>query len=432
MKHLIGSILATTAFATLAIAIPAGAEVVAMNQPAESVTAERIAKLPPAQRRIWTAYLTRSQAQMRADKASLAAERRPGMPVPPAPPGGNGVLTMPLDRDAAWYRSDAARHVADVVLSFQTPAGGWSKNQPRDGARRLPGQPYVGDNSNGQSTPGDFDASAAWHYVGTIDNDATTHEIRFLARMARDASGADAARYRKGIDRGVRYLLNAQYPHGGWPQVWPLEGKYHDAITLNDNAMTQVLDLMTDVGAGAGDFASVAPALRKSATAAAARGLDCILRLQVVVNGRRTGWGQQHDALTLKITSARNYEPAALAAPESAALLRYLMGLPRRTPAITTAIDSGVAWLRATAIHGQAWRDANDGKGRSLHADPNAPLLWARFYTVDGNRPIFGDRDKTLHDDVMELSGGRRRGYAWYGTSPNAALERYAAWQRGR
>ncbi|MHA6723929.1 pectate lyase [Sphingomonas sp. RS2018] len=421
----------TVAAATIAVAMtPVIARVVAMNQPALAVTAERIAALPAKDRAVWTAYLARSQAQMRADKAALAAERTPGLPIPPQPATGNGELTMPLTREPAWYAGAEARHVADVILSFQTPAGGWGKNQPRDGAVRQPGQLYISNNSNMAARPGDFDAPGAWHYVGTIDNDATITEIRFLARVAASAPGVAGERYRAGAVRGLRYLLAAQYPNGGWPQVWPLEGGYHDAITLNDNAMAQVLGLMTDAGAGRGDFAALPADVRRAASAAAARGIDCILRMQITAGGRLTGWGQQHDPLTLRITSARNYEPAALAAPESAAVLRYLMGLPHRTPAIARAVDAGIAWLTASAIHNTAWRDAGDGLGRRLIPDSAAPLLWARFYTVDTNTPVFGDRDKTIHDDVMELSTGRRRGYAWFGTGPQAALTDFAAWRR--
>lgn len=414
---------ALTASTTLT---PVAARVIGMNQPAEPVTAARIALLPVKDRAVWSAYLARSQAQMRADKAALAAERKPGMAIPPQPATGNGERTMPLTREAAWYAGPEARHVADVILSFQTPAGGWGKNQPRDGAVRALGQSYVSNNS-GVPAEGDFDPSEAWHYVGTIDNDATITETRFLAKVAAALPGAAADRYRAGAIRGLRYLLAAQYPNGGWPQVWPLEGGYHDAITLNDNAMVQVLTLMTDVSAGRGDLAVMPAGLRREAAAAAARGIDCLLQMQVTTGGRRTGWGQQHDALTLRITSARNYEPAALAAPESAAILRYLMRLPR-TPAITAAVTAGVAWLKASAIQGQAWRDPRDGQGRRLIPDPAAPPIWARFYSVDANAPVFGDRDKTLHDDVMGISAGRRGGYAWFGTGPQAALTEFAAW----
>jgi hypothetical protein len=35
---------------------------------------------------------------------------------------------LPLNKPAEWYASDEARHFADIVVSFRTPAGGWSKN----------------------------------------------------------------------------------------------------------------------------------------------------------------------------------------------------------------------------------------------------------------------------------------------------------------
>ena len=132
--------------ALAAVSTASWAAVVGTNVPAQPLTAARIATLPSRERGPWTRYLARSQAAMKADKAAFAAERRSGQTPPPPAPEGNGARTMPLDRPAAWYGSAAARHVADVIVSFQTPSGGWSKNEPRDGAVRVPGQPYAGGN----------------------------------------------------------------------------------------------------------------------------------------------------------------------------------------------------------------------------------------------------------------------------------------------
>ena len=50
--------------------------------------------------------------------------------------------------DPAYYGTAQARHIADVIVSFQTPAGGWSKNMSFCGELRKPGQPYAADNLN--------------------------------------------------------------------------------------------------------------------------------------------------------------------------------------------------------------------------------------------------------------------------------------------
>jgi PelA/Pel-15E family pectate lyase len=68
--------------------------------------------------------------------------------------------------------------------------------------------------------------------------------------------------------------------------------------------------------------------------------------------------------------------------------------------------------------------------GRQLKAKDGAGPIWARYYSVTTEKPIFGDRDKTLHDDVNELSLERRNGYAWYGNGEQKTVEGYAAWAK--
>jgi PelA/Pel-15E family pectate lyase len=336
---------------------------------------------------------------------------------------------MPLDRAPDWYATPEARHIADVIVSFQTPAGGWSKNQSRDGALRVPGQPWAGDNNSHFAAPGDFDTARDehWHYVGTLDNDATITELQFLARVI--TALPDARIYRTAFDKGAAYLFNAQFPNGGWPQVWPLEGGYHDAITFNDDAVVHATELMSDIASGTGDYAFVPETTRQQAAAARDRAIACILTTQVMVNGHRTVWGQQHDALTELPVAARNFEPDALSSAESASLLIYLMRLPDPSPEIVAAVHDGVKWLKAAALHDVAWTDGGDkAAGRKLIASPGAPDLWARYYVAATGKPIFGDRDKTLHDDVNEISVERRNSYAWFNTAPLKVFKAYAKW----
>ena len=69
---------------------------------------------------------------------------------------------------------------------------------------------------------------------------------------------------------------------------------------------------------GTNDFAFVPEKTRRLAAASLQRGLACILATQIVVDGRRTVWCQQHDALTLQPVSARNYEMPSEVSSESA------------------------------------------------------------------------------------------------------------------
>jgi len=417
------------------LAAPATAGVIGVNTPADSITATRLVALPAKERLAWGAYWGKSQAQEREDRAALAAELKPGQVAQPKPEGAHGGQGsgMPLDRETAWYGSAEARHVADVIVSFQTPAGGWSKNQNRAGALRLPGQPYASDNNSRRLTEDDFDQASDpdWGYVGTLDNGATITELRFLGKVAAQAPGAAGQSYRRSIERGVRYLLDAQMPNGGWPQVWPLQGGYHDAVTFNDNAVSDAAALLTDVAGVGGDFAFLPASVRAKAGQAAARARACILAAQIRVDGRLTGWGQQADPLTLEPVAGRNYEPPALASGESADLLLYLMSLPDPTPAEVAAIHAGAAWLKATALRDKAWVGGKgDPQGRRLVNQPGAPPIWSRYYGVADQKPVFGDRDKTLHDDVSDLSPERRSGYAWFSTAPQKAVEVYAGWAK--
>ena len=421
-------------FAALPFAPLLLASVIGTNVKAPSLTVERIDQYAPKKdRAAWLAYLQRSEAQMKTDRATLAAELKPGEAAPPQPAEGRGASGdgISLRHDDAYYGTAPAKHIADVVVSFQTPAGGWSKNMGFSGALRLPGQPYAADNLNRFPDPEDFDkpSDPHWNYVGTLDNDCTNTELHFLARVQAHFPGADGDAYRSSFLKGIRYLLAAQYPNGGFPQVYPLEGNYHDAITFNDNAVSESAETLSDVAAGKGEYSFVPADLRRLAAEAAAHALDCILASQMRLSGSLTIWPQQEDALTLAPVSARNYEPGALAASESADLLTYLMSLPHPSKQVITSVDAGIAWLKDHAIYGYAYTGgrATPG-GRRLVAHQGAGPLWARSTRVTTQKPIFGDRDKTLHDDVNDLSEERRNGYAWYAAGEQQAIDRYAAW----
>lgn len=406
--------------------ISALAAQIGVNTPFPPLSRERISQLPAPERQAWLDYLARSQTQMDADKAALRAERA-GLSVIPAPPkDGNGVNTMPLDKPDDWYGSDEAKLITANIISFQTPAGGWGKNQPRNAPPRERGQFYVIDEAR-QPPADDFDnpPNPRWHYVGTTDNGATIHETRFLARVV--ATTGDEAAKASAI-KALNYFLNAQFPNGGWPQVWPLEGGYHDALTYNDNAMISVTALVGDAGRTEGDFAFVPPALRARLLAAEQKGTEIFLKTQVVIDGKPTLWAPQYDALTLTPCSARNYEMPALSSTDSGSVLVYLMQHPDPSPEMKAAIHSGIAMLKSLAIEGMDFTFAEDIGARRLIPKPDAAPIWGRYLDLKTLQPIFGARSKAIYDDIADVETGARKGYAWYSRAPQRALDAYVAW----
>ncbi|GAB6167355.1 pectate lyase [Thermostilla marina] len=306
-----------------------------------------------------------------------------------------------LKKSDDWFRSEAGREAIDNILSWQTARGDWPKN--------------MDTTATAFSGKGEKPA-------GTFDNGATVGELRALAKAFR-VTGDE--RCRTAFVRGFDHILEAQYPNGGWPQYYPPGDGYHRHITFNDNAMIRLLELLRDV-AEKDEYAFLDAPRREAARQAVERGIDCILKCQVIVEGTPTVWCAQHHAETLEPVPARSFEPASLSGAESAWILEFLMRLDTPSPEVVRAVKAGVAWFDAVKIEG--YRYTGKGTGPALVPDPDAPTLWARFYEIGTNRPIFSDRDSVVRYHLEEVGPERRTGYAWYGTWGAKVLEMYAEW----
>ncbi len=73
----------------------------------------------------------------------------------------------------------------------------------------------------------------------------------------------------------------------------------------------------------------------------------------------------------------------------------------------------------------------DDGRTeRRLVKDPTAKGVWARFYELKTNRPLYLDRDFVFRYDYSEISYERRSGYSYHGIWAASLLESdYPAWR---
>lgn len=327
-----------------------------------------------------------------------------------------------LEQPDAWYASPEAAAVAENVLAFQRATGGWPKNVDMAEPQGGDGRPAA--------------AAAKTATDSTIDNGATVTQLRFLARVRTATGRADGE---AAFARGLAFLLAAQYPNGGWPQYFPLRDDYSRHVTFNDGAMVGVLRLLRDVARGAPPFAFVPEADRESAQRAAARGLECVLAAQIRVEGVPTAWCAQHDAVTLEPRGARRYEPVSLSGQESVGIVAYLMevaGEPSDAR-VEAAVDAAVEWLRTVRLEGLrvqrvARAGAPGGTDLEVVTDPSAPPLWARFYEMGTNRPLFLGRDGVPRASLAEIEHERRNGYSWLGPYAARLLAAYPAWKASR
>ena len=353
----------------------------------------------------WQAY----QQQSAADAAMLQQQLQAEL--------ATAKLTAPLPaRKAKNFGLNGIDNPAalNAVLSYQTLLGGWSKRTDMQQVRK----------------PGQLAGSEA-AYIPTFDNGATSTQIRWLAAYHPNASAADQAKIQAALTQAVQFVLRAQYPNGGFPQSYPLRGGYHDAVTLNDNVMTDLLNLLWDI-ANQPDYRWLAADLRAAAQAGFHKGVDWLVQAQVQVDGKRTVWTAQHHPLSGVPVAARKFEQISLVSSESAAVLQLLLdkGLDKElykeqsNPGVLPALCSGIAWLQQHQIRDKAWQRHETG---SALVEKKGAQLWARFYSLPQQQPVFFDRDGQVYSDVNQLSLERQQGYGWYQTNAKGVLK---AWKK--
>jgi PelA/Pel-15E family pectate lyase len=316
-----------------------------------------------------------------------------------------------LKQPEAWYASPEALTIGDNILSYQSESGGWPKN------KSTCDRAYEGKLKD---------------LKPTYDNGATTDELRLLARIY---NASEQPKYRDAFERGLAYVLSGQYPSGGWPQSHPPGRGYARHITFNDNAMVRLMQLVREV-AEQEQYSFVSEEQRRACRAAFHRGIECILKCQIRVDGQPTVWCAQHDEIDFQPRGARAFELASFSGGESVGIVRLLMSVEEPSEEAVAAVEGAVAWFeraKLTGVRLETFKapELKSGEDRRLISDPAAPPLWARFYSLDLHKPIFVDRDGIPRERIEDIGDERRNGYAWFTETPRKLLEvEYPKWQQ--
>jgi PelA/Pel-15E family pectate lyase len=307
--------------------------------------------------------------------------------------------------------------LAEKMLLYQLPNGGWGK-QLEDKSVVNYSLPVDKALLRKIKATGDDHA--------TIDNNATSREINALIKAYAETKNPV---YLKAAEKGIAYLLAMQYDNGGFPQYYPNKSLYRKQVTFNDNAMINALTVLYNVAEGKNDFAAVDEKLKQKSKDAVKKGIGCILKTQVLQSGKPSIWADQYNEITLQPEKARAFEPVSLATAESVGIVRFLMMQPV-SPEIEKSVKSAVEWFQEHDIEGYSYEvGQQNGKTVRILAEDKNSVIWARFYDIHDNRPLFGDRDGSVRYNYNEVSEERRNGYSWFGDYARKLIGReYPKW----
>jgi len=328
-----------------------------------------------------------------------------------------------VEPDQPAYEPTQVRAIAQNILLFQRGNGGWPKDYDMLAVLTETQRAQLAATRTRDDT--------------SFDNHNVFGQVEYLARAYAAAGDAE---FRESCTRGFDFMLAAQMENGGIPQSYPKGTGYHRHITFNDGAMIGVLRVLKDAADRRPHFAWLDDERRGKARNAVDRGIECILQCQIVVDGRPTGWCQQHDRETYQAVGARTFELASLCPQDTTEIVRFLMSIDAPPPRIVAAVDAAAAWLGEVPLEGIRVKRVPAPKEEFLRhtADfdtvvveqPRAPRIWARHYEIGTNRPVFAGRDGVKQYELAKIERERRTGTPWYGYWPEPLLKKeYPAWR---
>lgn len=308
------------------------------------------------------------------------------------PPGTATVGHLYLDcyhatRDEFYYQ--AAMEVAEGLIAAQHPSGGWN---------------YLHDFAGEDSTRRWYDTIGknGWrleefhHYYGnaTFDDAGTSEASQFLLRLYLERR---SSRLRAPLDRALSFVLESQYPNGGWPQRFPLtdEGGVHGRadytrqITFNDDVAGENIKFLLMVHQTLGD---------ERALAAIRRAMNIFVTTQQPAP--QAGWGLQHDVQTLRPIAARTYEPEALTAHTTYVNITQLLNFYEWTGErrFIERVPEAIAWLDSVRLrddqvqvpgrHYPTFTEIGTNRARIVHRRGSNVVNGEYYWDYDVRKPI--------------------------------------------
>jgi PelA/Pel-15E family pectate lyase len=308
------------------------------------------------------------------------------------PPGTATMGHLFLDAYHATgdeYYYQAAERVAGALIRGQHRSGGWH---------------YFIDFAGPSSTRHWYETIGknAWRMEefqhpadnATFDDMGTSESAQFLLRIYLEKQDA---KFRPALERAVNFVLDSQYPSGGWPQRWPYDPDYpayQSLITFNDDVAAENVKFLTMVYHHLGDT---------RARDAITRGMNIYLLTQQ--GAPQAGWALQY-TLDFKPAAARTYEPSALHTGLTGSNVEQLMDFYRMTGdgRFLARIPEALDWLETVRLP--------NGVGPANRRFPS-------FVELGTNRPIY------VHRRGSNVVNGE---YYW-DYSPEATLGHYSAFR---
>lgn len=278
---------------------------------------------------------------------------------PPATPGIGLIYLRAYEVLGDKEFLSTAIAAGDALLSGQLPEGGF---------------------------PHEFRPGEQYERSGTFDDDTTQRATLFLIALWKQSA---EERFEQAAKRCAEFMRTAQYENGGWPQAYPLRDNYSRYITLNDQAIMDVIRTLLICHKTFGDQRDYEAAMR---------GVECLLNLRS--DPPQAGWAQQY-TVEGEPASARRFEPVGLSSAESLDVLRLLKDIYLET-GDKKYLQAGLPtfdWLRRSRL-------------------PNG--LWSRLYEIGTNEPIYSDEQGNIIRDVKNA----RPGYGWQGRNFDENLEK--------